>query len=185
MIIGLTGRIASGKTEVAEFLKEKGFNYITISWIVREEAKKRNIEITRKNLQDLGNNIRKEEGAGGWTIRLLKTINANDDWIIDGIRNPGEVKELRKLKDFILLSVNAPQEIRYQRVLSRNKESDPKDWKGFLEMDNRDFGEKDPLGQQVGECMSLADFHIDNNSTLDDFHRRIYALYESIIKEEP
>jgi len=81
--------------------------------------------------------------------------------IVDGIRNPAEVVELkRKFKDFILISIDAPQRERFQRILKRARESDPKDWEGFLKIDLRDLGEKDPLGQQVGECMKLADFKI-------------------------
>ena len=180
MIIGITGRIASGKTEIAEFLKLRGFSYITLSQIVREEVKKRNIEVTRKSLQDIGNEIRKNEGAGGWVRRLLSMINPEEDWIIDGIRNPGEIVELRKLKNFVLISVDSPQERRYQRVLSRNKESDPKSWEGFLEADKRDFGEADPLGQQVGKCIELSDFHVDNDSTLENFYEKIYEIFERI-----
>ena len=40
MIIGLTGRIASGKGETAEYFKKKGFEYYTISQMVRELTSK-------------------------------------------------------------------------------------------------------------------------------------------------
>ncbi len=180
MIIGITGRIASGKTDVAEFLKERGFKYVTISQVVREEVSSRGIEITRKTLQDIGNEIRKKEGAEGWIKRLLKRINIEEDNIIDGIRNPGEIEELRKIPNFILISVNAPKEERFKRVISRDKPSDPKTWEGFLGIDKRDFGEEDPLGQQVGKCMELADFHLMNDSTLEDFHKKIESLYKDL-----
>jgi hypothetical protein len=48
-------------------------------------------------------------------------------------------------------------------MLKRAKDSDPKTWELFLEIDDRDFGESDPLGQQVGKCMDLSDYKIENN----------------------
>ena len=96
MIIGLTGRIASGKGEIAEFLKEKGFEYYTISQAVREEASKIKIPITRESLQDVGDLIRKYEGTSGWIKRIIQKINLSKNQIIDGIRNPGEIEELKK-----------------------------------------------------------------------------------------
>ncbi|MEK6760694.1 MAG: hypothetical protein AABX93_02100, partial [Nanoarchaeota archaeon] len=71
MIIGLTGRIASGKTGVAEILKKNGFEYYTISQKVREVAGKINLPIKRESLQDFGNLIRKYEGNGAWIKRIV------------------------------------------------------------------------------------------------------------------
>lgn len=184
MLIGLTGRIASGKGEIVEYLKKKGFEYCTISQVIRKESAKINIPITRSSLQDVGNLIRKHEGSGGWIKRIIKIIDLNKNNIVDGIRNPGEVEELRKTKDFILISVDAPQKIRYRRVLSRGKESDPKEWEDFIKVDERDFGENESEeGQQVEKCMKLADFHLVNDSTKEEFHRKIEEVYNEIKRE--
>ena len=182
MLIGITGRIASGKGELAEYFNKKGFEYYTLSQVVREEAKKRNIEITRSNLQDLGNLIRREEGAGGWIKRLVGKLDLNNNYTIDGIRNPGEVERLSEIKNFYLISVDAPEEIRFKRVLSRAKPSDPRNLEEFLKIDKRDFGENDPLGQQVGKCMEMADFRLINDSTLENFYKKINDIYYRSIK---
>src|SRR3990172_8242727 len=181
MLIGLTGRIASGKGEIAEYLKKKGFEYCTISQVVRAEAAKINLPITRDSLQDIGNLIRKHHGSGEWIKRLIRGLDLSKNNTIDGIRNRGEIKELRKTKDFCLISVDAPVEIRYQRVLQRDKASDPKEWEEFLKTDERDFGQNESeKGQQVGECMKLADFHLINDSTKEEFHKKIEEVYKII-----
>jgi len=184
MIIGLTGRIASGKGEIKDFLEKKGFKYCTISQVIREEALKRGIEIKRENLQDLGNEIRNIEGTNAWIKRLIATIDLNENVIIDGIRNPGEVEELKKIKNFFLIAVDAPQEKRYERVRMRTKPSDPKTWEEFLEIDKRDFGEADLKGQQVCKCMEMADFYIFNNSSIKILLKRIEELYSEILKKQ-
>ena len=186
MLIGLTGRIASGKGQIVEYLEKKGFEYYTISKVVREEAAKINIPITRESLQDVGNLIRRYEGSGGWIKRLIQRLDLSKNNIIDGIRNPGEIEELGKMKDFFLISVDCPQKIRFERVVSRNKASDAKTWETFLEMDERDFGIGESAeGQQVGKCMALADFHLTNNSSLEDFHEKIDEIYAKISQISP
>ena len=186
MLIGLTGRIAAGKGEVAKYFKEKGFICTSLSFAVREEANKECIDISteegRKKLQDLGNLLREKEGAGIWVKRIKNTLQNSENYIIEGIRNPAEIEELKKGNDFYLISVDAPQKERYPRFLKRAKPSDPKTWEGFLKMDERDFGEENHLGQQVGKCMEMADFHLVNDSTIEDFNRKVEKVYD-LIKE--
>ncbi len=183
MIVGLTGRIASGKGQIVEFLKSKDFQYFTISQVVREEAAKKGIPIERKNLQDLGNEIRHNEGKNAWIKRLILKLDKSKNCIIDGIRNPGEIEELRKLDNFFLISVDAPQKVRFDRLLKRKKPSDPKTWEDFLEIDKRDFQEDDPLGQQVGKCMKQADFKIINDSDIDKLNKKIEEIFLIIHKK--
>ncbi len=180
MLIWLTGRIAAGKWMIVEYLKDRWFEYFTISQVVREEAQIRWVDITRKNLQDIWNEVRQNEWAGAWICRLISKMESGKDYIIDWIRNPGEIVELRKQKDFHLISIDADQEIRFDRMLKRAKDSDPKTWELFLEIDDRDFGESDPLGQQVGKCMDLSDYKIENNWTLEQLHLSIENIYKKI-----
>ena len=86
MIIGITGTIASGKTTVAEILKEKGFVHHTYSDILRIEAKKRSIPQTRENLQKLGNRIKAESKDLGILSRLIIENSSSKNIIADGIR---------------------------------------------------------------------------------------------------
>src|SRR3989338_8189362 len=60
MIIGLTGKNGSGKGEAAKFLKERGFQYHSLSDVVREETAKQGKALTRANLIRAGNDLRKK-----------------------------------------------------------------------------------------------------------------------------
>ena len=62
--IGLTGRMASGKGEAVRILTNHGFQYISLSDIVRREAAKATPALSRSQMQDLGNRLRREGGAG-------------------------------------------------------------------------------------------------------------------------
>jgi dephospho-CoA kinase len=122
---------------VAEILKKQhGFTFFSYSDILREEAKKRNIELTRKNLQDLGDQLRKEQGLGVLSKILIEKISSNPekDYIVGNIRNPGEVEELRKKfrENFILIKIDAPEKIRFKRLIHRRRENDPQTYKEFV-----------------------------------------------------
>lgn len=184
MIIGITGRIAAGKETLTEFLRKKEFIYLETFKVLAEELEKRGLEITRWNMQDLGDEIRVKYGVGGVMEMLLKKTEPGKNYIFDSLRNPGEAEFLKKnVKDFILIAVDAPQKIRFERILKRGKPSDPKIWEEFLKIDNRDFfDETNPMGQQVGKCMEIADFKINNDADLKKSMKEIEEVWEKIKK---
>jgi dephospho-CoA kinase len=179
MIIGLTGRIAAGKETLTEFLRKKGFIYLETSKMLAEELARRGLEISRSNMQNLGDEIREKEGVGGLMKMLLKKTEPGKNYIFDSLRNAGEAGYLKNnIKNFILIAVDAPQRLRFERILQRGKPSDPKVWEEFLKIDNRDFfDETNPLGQQVRECMKLADFTIINDGDLGKSMKEIEDVW--------
>ncbi len=182
MLIGLTGRIGAGKETLTEFLRDKGFIYFKTSKLLKEELGNRGLEITRKNMQDLGDELREEYGAGVLMKMLLKKVYPDKNYIIDSLRNAGEVEFLREnVNNFVLIGVDAPQKLRYKRIIERGKESDPKIWEEFLKVDDRDFyDESNPLGQQVGRCMELADYVVVNDGDLKKSMKEIERIWEEI-----
>jgi len=54
----------AGKSTIADGLKPKGYDIINMGNIVREEAKKRNLEATRENLGKLMLELREKNGPG-------------------------------------------------------------------------------------------------------------------------
>ncbi|KKP69303.1 hypothetical protein A2X44_04095 [candidate division CPR3 bacterium GWF2_35_18] len=178
LLIGIVGPLASGKGAVAEFLRSQyGFVSFTLSHLVHEELEKRGIKnFTRKDLQDIGNELRKEFGDQVLAERALDKLKKDGMplIIIEGIRNPGEVKFLKKQKHFYLISVNADSKVRFSRLTFRNKPWDPKDWKAFMKVSRRDLGKNEGRsGQQVSRCMNMANFKITNNRDLADVYRQM------------
>ncbi len=181
MIIGITGPIASGKSVLAEMLVANGFTRLTLSEEVREEARKIGAPIERVSLQNLGNEMRLKHGKGYWAKRLIAKIEADKHYVIEGIRNPGEIEELIKFRNFVLVGIIAPIEDRLQWIIARNKDSDPKTIEGVRAIDARDrgFGEGE-CGQQVESCLALANVCISNNTSLDDLRLKAVQILEDI-----
>ena len=178
MIIGLTGMPGSGSNSVGDFLVEKkGFIWLSYSDILREELRKEGKEITRKAMQDLGNEIRERYGAGELSKRLMNKMEGGRNYVVGTIRNPAEIEELRKRGDFAMVHVFADKKLRFNRVVARNRESDPRNWEEFLALESKDggVGEKES-GLRIGDCIKMCDHTIVNESTLEELRKRVDEL---------
>lgn len=173
MIIGLTGSLCAGKGEVANYIKTLGFIYFSLSDVIRNEADKNNIAKTRENLIVLGNKLREEYGNGVLANKIKELLPENKNVIIDSIRNPEEVNELKKLQGFLLIGVDALEETRFARMIARNRPGDPKTLEQFRKI-NEDL--KIEHGQRVQDCMKLADCIVINNVAIDQLHKKIDKL---------
>lgn len=185
LMIGIVGPLACGKGEVAEYLRGHfGFVSFTLSHLIHEEIEKRGMkDFTRKDLQDVGNELRTEFGDQVLAERAIEKLKKDGVplIIIEGIRNPGEVVYLKKQKNFYLISVNADSKVRYARLTYRNKPWDPKNWKDFMKISRRDLGKNEgKSGQQVRKCMEMAHFHIRNDKDLaylyDEMERVVFQI---------
>ncbi len=186
-IIGLTGNIAGGKGVVAEYLKTIGYKYFSLSEQVRAIAKRTGREgALRAVLQNIGNQTRSEFGSDifarlvGADILALKANLV----VVDGIRNPAEVGFFRLCSCFCLIAVTAKKENRFEWMMKRARESDPKTWDEFIEMDARDLGTgENSTGQQVGACIEMADFILPNFSTKESMLYRANLIARGWWKE--
>jgi dephospho-CoA kinase len=188
IVFGISGTICSGKGVVAQTLKTLGCDVDTLSSVIREELKLRNIEPIRKNLQDEGNRLREEYGSQVLAERLLSKYSVDTKpLVIDGIRNIAEIDYLRENSRFTLIGVDAPQELRWQRLNSRKRDSDILSYDKFVADDARDRGHNEPLnGQQVDMCLAQADYLLYNDEEfykLEDskLYKELMSIYRKIL----
>lgn len=181
-VIGVAGPFGSGKTTAATFFEKHGFQRITLSSFLEEQLKSDDKKITRKNLQDLGNQWRSQYGVGVLAKKALELIfkNNTEKVVIDGIRNLGEVEEFRNSTKFILLGVVADRNIRFERVKNlKNRENLTLEL--FDQLDLRDLGitEDSISGLQVAKCLAISDYFINSNDEngykqrLEEFLKKI------------
>lgn len=183
MYIGVTGLYCAGKDSVAGILANQGFGHLSLSDGVRKEMKKANIKITRDNLISFANEMRVKHGEGIWAKKVIEDIEKNglNNVVITSIRSPAEVKELEKLKDFFLVSVEAPSKIRFERALLRNRENDPKTFKEFIEKENFErYGKKNQ--QNIEPVLKKAKIHILNDSSLEELDKKVELVLTDLRK---
>jgi dephospho-CoA kinase len=171
-IIGITGPFGSGKTTASTFFEKKGYKVIVLSSFLEEEAKKRKLMVTRKVLQDLGNEWRTLYGHGVLMENALRSAKKEQKLVIDGIRNLGEVEVLKKKKG-VLLAIIADRKVRYRR-LKKLKMREKLTPALFEKLDLRDIGVNEKItGLQTAFCIALADVFIDSNTGMETFKDRL------------
>ncbi len=187
MIVGLTGKNAAGKGEVAKYLQKKGFIYYSLSDVLRQEATKRSLEHSRDNLIRLGNSLRKRYGANYLAKQINNKIseklkkNKNLNFVIDSIRNPLEAKELMKNKGFVLIGIDAPIELRFRRLFNRKRLGDAKTLEEFKQQEQRE-NLNNITNQQLDATFKLAKNIIINNSTLKELYKKVDELLNNYKK---
>jgi dCMP deaminase len=176
MIVGLTGRNASGKTEVSEYLKSRGFEYHSLSDEIREEIRARGQEITRDMLIRVGTELREKFGPGILAERILLRLGHERNYVVDSIRNPTEVEVLRRRKDFVLLGIDAEEAIRFQRSCARGREGAASTLEQFAAEEARELNSDNPASQQLLATHRLADVTVANNGTVAELHQKLDTL---------
>lgn len=182
MIIGLTSFLGAGKTTIGDYLVKKGFVFYSLSDVIRDEIKSRELEITREKLQDVGNELRKKFGNSVLADKILEKIEKEPDknYVIDSIRNPAEIQALRKRKDFSLVFVDAPIELRFKRIKARKREKDPMTLEEFKKTEEKELESQDSANQQLLKCKEMSEFVILNDSTLEAVYKKIDELLEGL-----
>jgi len=187
MIIGLTGSMGCGKGEIVKVLEKQGFEYITLSAMVREEAKKRGIEEEREKLMEVGNSMRKAEGAGVLGKRALEKIKNSEGkkWVIDGIRNPAEIEAIKEGDDVHIVGVYANKDLLVERILGRGRESDPTKTEEIIKKIERELGVGEPEdGQQVEKCLENTDIVIRNEGTLEELNDKFVTFFKMVKSDD-
>lgn len=181
MIIGLTGKSASGKGEVANYLKTRGFSYCSLSDELRKEADKRGLEPSRENLIPLGNDLRKEFGADILAKKVIEKIKKGNEAnvVIDSIRNPSELKEIKKLPNSKIIAIDAPIEIRFKRAMKRGRTENAKTLEEFRVMEEKEES-KEKKSQQLNTCFEMADIAVVNDSSLEELHKKIDNIFKNV-----
>ncbi len=184
MIIGLTGKNGSGKGEVAKYLKERGFQYYSLSDVLREEAVKEGIEVTRENLIQLGNKLRAQMGPGALAERIFSRLDPEKNYVIDSMRHPSEVEVLRRRVDFMLACVSAPQRLRFERIKLRKREHDAPTFEDFQAVETREAASTNSTDQQLDHAIARADVILENGGPLKMLHDRIREVLLDFSKKQ-
>jgi len=175
-VIGAVGRNGSGKDEVLKYLKAAcGVPFFSTGDMVRQIAAEEGLEATRDNLRAISERWFRERGEGCFVRLLAERIKEEDKTVgISGIRSLADVTILREFfgDDFVLIRVAmADPRQRYERMVARGEERDPRSYEQFLALDR-----KEEELFRVEEAERQAQFTVANDGTLADLHRAIDKL---------
>jgi dephospho-CoA kinase len=167
MVIGITGTLGAGKGTVVDVLVGSyGFRHFSVRGYLEQQLAARNLESNRDNMTVVANEIRSAHGASYIIEQLYKQAKASgSNSVIESVRTTGEIQFLETLPRFALLAVNAPPELRYQRIRQRGSSTDSVSYEKFLADEQRESESEDADKQNLTKCIALADVLIINDGT--------------------
>jgi dephospho-CoA kinase len=171
MVIGLTGPKLSGKGTAAKYLTEKyGAKVYGMSGILTDIARRLHLENSRANLIAIVTGLRSQFGADILAKTLYQDVLEAKDAlaVIDGIRMTDEVKIFSTLPGFILVYVDAPLQVRYERAKNRGEKV------GESTMTFEEF-KKEEAAQTEVQIQGLREQAHDilNQADLDSFYAQL------------
>ncbi len=175
-VIGIFALMGSGKDTVAEYLEEKyGFFHISYGNLVRDLARQLGRSLDRLELIKIQKEYTQMYGQNYFGKLAVKKIRESKEEFIalSGIRRPEDAEEPRKAfgEDFMLIFVDAPAKIRFERMNARSREGDPETLEEFLKQETE---EKKTF--KFDEIMKYVKFTINNDGSLEELHRNIDAF---------
>ncbi len=179
LVIGLTGAPSSGKDTVANHLSKLGFLHVSTSGIIREEMRKENLPTDRSHVSHFAINSRHERGPGYLAEIAATKITGNS--VVSGLRNIKEVDFLKKTfgSDFVLITIDAPLEVRYKWALERKRVGDDISFDQFrAEEDAERNG--DEFAHQVDALIAMAEKVIINDGTREDLLKKTETLVHEL-----
>jgi dCTP deaminase len=187
IIVGIASTIAAGRTTAVNHLVEThGFAWFSLANILKSDAIRCGIPTHRSRLQEHGTHLRETHGDSYLAFKLRTgrdwLANSSAMVVVDGFKSIAEVEEFRKQKWFHLLVIDAPEELRWDRVRARRRQGDPITRDTFLQQDATDRGlDGGPHSQQVDQLVRLADRLIVNDGTVSEFLGQIDDFAMSVL----
>ncbi len=182
LIIWITWTLGAGKGTISDYLIKKWFSHYSVSDYIAVEIKKRGLEVNRDTMYKVGWDLKQNF----WPDFIVKELyqQAKMSWkntIIESIRSPWEVMWLKALEDFVLLAVDADQNLRYQRIRLRNSVKDQVDFETFTANEARELEHSDdPSKINLSACIKIADYTFINNGTFEDLYQKIDEMLTKI-----
>jgi dephospho-CoA kinase len=170
LVIGLVGMPGSGKSIVVETAQQQGYDVDVMGDVVREETRKRGLELNPKNIGAVMLDLRKAGGAGVIAEKCASRIEQTkrSKVIVDGLRSLAEADVFKAhFHGFSLIAVHASPETRFNRLNRRKRSDDPDEWEVFRERDLRE------LSVGLGNAIAMAQHMVINEDDKEEIKANV------------
>ena len=173
-VVGTVGLPGSGKGEAAAVAERAGIPVVTMGDVVRKETEERGLP--PEDHGKVAKALREANGPDAIARRALPMLESyledNEMVVVDGLRSGVEVDCFEEAfgDAFTLVSIEAPFEVRAERLAERGRDLTDEDRDELLKREQRelDFG--------MDEAMDRADVVVDNTGSLEAFRERVREI---------
>ncbi len=174
VLLAFVGMPGSGKSEATTYLKQKGFAYVRFGELTEDGLSQLGLPLTPENEKMYREKIRSELGMAAYAIRseakIRSLLQKNNVVVIDGLYSWEEYTYLLQIFSGLkIVYVFAKPQIRYERLIKRAVRP-----LIVEQARERDFAEIEKLNKSGP--IAIADFIIENNTSLGDLHTKIDQL---------
>lgn len=171
LVIGVSGRIAAGKTTAAEYVAALGFAYTRVSLVIDAEIRKRGLPLDRTNRQRLGLELHQQRGQAWLCEHAVALVGGASKIVVDGLRWPQDHAYFveRYGHRFVHVHLTAPLNVR----MARSGIPAP----AFAAADTQ------PVESGIDALAVLATHVVENSKGLDDFQTEIVGIIERTVQE--
>lgn len=187
-IIGLAGTNGSGKDTVGHMLAERhGYLFVSVSDLLREEARRRGLPVEREVLRSISAEWRRKYGLGvlvDKAIEHFQVAGGNYAGVVASpMRNTGETQHLKDIGG-ALIWTDADPHVRYDRISSRQRTAeDNKTFEQFVAEEQIEMVPppgSDAAVLNFGAVKQLADISILNNgSDIEEFKHQAERVLQA------
>ena len=166
LVVGVAGRIGSGKSEIAHFLENRyRFQYLRYSLVLSEWFK--TDPLAKNLLQEVGWNVMSGEGQRELNTRLIAGITRGRDCAVDGLRHPIDFDSLKTAfpSGFFLVYVDTPADIRFERLRHRYRR-----YEDFLAADSH------PVESNIDSLRPFALAELSGSLPIEQLGAQIHKL---------
>ncbi|MBI4093130.1 MAG: hypothetical protein HY420_04370 [Candidatus Kerfeldbacteria bacterium] len=181
LILGIVGEKSSGKAVAGRYIARKyGYPFIVFSENVLNVI----LELLDLDWRDhrvqgrLAEVLRTTFGLDVLARAVLKQVRQQKQKkmvVIDGIRKFGELRLLKRLKNFRLLYITAPMEYRWRRAYGRNERIDDR-----VSMSEFRRIESLPHEREIPKIGRQAEYRIDNVGSTKELYKKIDAVMQQL-----
>lgn len=182
IIVGIAGKLASGKGTVTKYVVgEYGAEKTRSSDPLRTALDIFDVPQSRENLDALSTFVRSTYGEDTIARAVACVLRASGAPVamFDGMRRIVDVEAIRSFEHSLFIYVHAEQLLRYERCKQRNENvgDDTMSFEVFQEKDN------DEPQQQIEALREYADVIIDNNGSYDELMTHIHEQIDPVIQK--
>lgn len=172
LVIGVSGRIAAGKTTAAEWIAARGFAYTRVSLVIDDEITAMGLSLNRATRQRVGLDLHVQRGQSWLCERAIARVGEASAIVIDGLRWPQDHAYFieRYGNRFVHLHLRAPHDARATRS----------------GMSVASFAATDtqPVEAGIDALAALATQIIENEGSLDQFESEIAHMVDQTYQEQ-
>lgn len=178
VVIVLSGMPGAGKEVFAQTAIDGGYDVIRMGDVVRKHALDSGLGMDDLSVGSYANTERELHGKEIWAIRTLE-VASGENIVIDGCRSKDELAYFKThIDEITTIGIDAPYKTRFERLVSRGREDDPKVIDEFERRERRE------TGWGLKEAVDSAQIKLINDSDIDTFRNICRQTLNEVKKTE-